>query len=334
MKFIDEVTIEVKAGDGGNGCCSFRREKFVPFGGPNGGNGGDGGDVIIKASKDVFTLLDLRYQQFYRAGRGQHGMGKDMDGKTGADVIIKVPVGSLIKDINSGELLADLVEAGAEVVVAKAGAGGRGNTAFASSTNRAPRRFEPGNPGEQRKCFIEIKLIADVGIIGFPNVGKSTFITRISAARPKIADYPFTTLTPNLGVVRNEKWGHFVVADLPGLIKDAHKGAGLGTKFLRHVERNKIFLHLVDGFEPKTGSIDKDFEAINKELFLHNPELKSKPQIVGINKMDLSPDPSVIKKAKEYFTSIHVPVFEISAIKGKGIDKLVESLAKQVRTNQ
>ena len=287
MKFIDEVKIRVIAGDGGRGCVSFRREKFIPRGGPNGGNGGKGGDVIALADPQLTTLLDLRYQKQYKAGRGEHGLGKDQHGRTGEDRIIKVPVGTIIRDVGSGELLGDLKEAQQQVVVAAGGRGGKGNAHFVSSTNRSPRFAQPGEPGEDKELEIELRLLADVGIIGLPNAGKSTLIAAISAVRPKIADYPFTTLVPNLGVVGYGEGKSFVVADIPGLIEGAHEGHGLGDKFLRHVTRTSLLIHLLD-----VSNIDEEdplaqWRTVNRELELFDSDLGQKPQIVVANKIDL-----------------------------------------------
>src|SRR5262245_40191498 len=283
MKFIDEVKIRVIAGDGGRGCVSFRREKFVPRGGPNGGNGGAGGDVVAVADPQLTTLLDLRYQKQYKAGRGEHGMGSDCHGRRGDDREIKVPVGSIIRDAATRELFADLKTPGERVVVAGGGRGGKGNAHFVTSTFRAPRFAQPGEPGEDRELEIELRLLADVGIIGLPNAGKSTLISAVSAVRPKIADYPFTTLVPNLGVVGYGEGKSFVMADIPGLIEGAHEGHGLGDKFLRHVMRTTLLVHLID-----TANLDEEdplaaWKTINRELELFDPDLGTKPQIVVAN---------------------------------------------------
>ena len=287
MKFIDEVKIRVIAGDGGRGCVSFRREKFVPRGGPSGGNGGTGGDVIAVADPQLTTLLDLRYQKLYKAGRGQHGMGSDCHGHRGDDRIIKVPVGTIIRDATTGELIGDLQATGERVIVATGGRGGKGNAHFVSSTNRSPRFAQPGEPGEERELDIELRLLADVGIIGLPNAGKSTLISVISSVRPKIADYPFTTLVPNLGVVGYDDKS-FVVADIPGLIEGAHEGHGLGHKFLRHVTRTSLLIHLIDGSQIDPEDPLKDWRTVNHELALFDPALAQKPQVVVINKIDLA----------------------------------------------
>lgn len=287
MKFIDEVKIRVIAGDGGRGCVSFRREKFVPRGGPSGGNGGHGGDVVAVADAQLTTLLDLRYQKQYKAGRGQHGMGSDCHGRRGDDRVIGVPVGTMIRDAATGELIGDLRAAGERVVVAAGGRGGKGNAHFVSSTNRSPRFAQPGEPGQERELDIELRLLADVGIIGLPNAGKSTLISAISAVRPKIADYPFTTLVPNLGVVGYDDGKSFVVADIPGLIEGAHQGHGLGHKFLRHVTRTSLLIHLIDASQIDAQDPLAGWNTVNHELALFDAELGDKPQIVVANKIDL-----------------------------------------------
>ncbi len=286
MKFIDYAKIYVKAGDGGRGCMSFRREKHVPRGGPNGGDGGRGGNIIFRAAKELNTLLDLRYQREYRAERGEHGMGSNMHGRDGIDMVVPVPVGTLIKDAESGQVIADLDHDGAEVIAAKSGWGGLGNSHFATSTRQAPRYAQPGEPGEEKWLELELKLLADVGLVGLPNAGKSTLISVISAARPKIADYPFTTLVPNLGVVKMEDLRSFVVADIPGIIEGAHTGTGLGFQFLRHIERTAILLHLVDISDTVTTDPVEDFEKITRELVLYSADLAGKTSVVAGNKHD------------------------------------------------
>src|SRR6266481_870239 len=287
MKFIDEVKIRVIAGDGGRGCVSFRREKFIPRGGPNGGNGGKGGNVIALADPQLTTLLDLRYQKQYKAGRGEHGLGKDQHGKTGEDRIIRVPVGTIIRDAGTDELIGDLKEAGQQVVVAAGGRGGKGNAHFVSSTNRSPRFAQPGEPGEDKELEIELRLLADVGIIGLPNAGKSTLISAISAVRPKIADYPFTTLVPNLGVVGYDDGKSFVVADVPGLIEGAHEGHGLGHRFLSHLERTHVLVHVIDISSTEGRDPVEDFRVITRELALFpgrdatGERLQDKPIVVA-----------------------------------------------------
>jgi GTP-binding protein len=324
MKFIDEVKIRVIAGDGGRGCVSFRREKFVPRGGPNGGNGGKGGDVIALVDPQLTTLLDLRYQKQYRAGRGEHGLGKDQHGKTGEDRIIKVPVGTMIREAGSGELIGDLKAAGEQVVVAAGGRGGKGNAHFVSSTHRSPRFAQPGEPGEDKELEIELRLLADVGIIGLPNAGKSTLIAAISAVRPKIADYPFTTLVPNLGVVGYGEERSFVVADIPGLIAGAHQGHGLGYKFLRHVTRTSLLIHLLDAAKIDEADPLADWKTINRELEFFDPELGKKPQIIVANKIDL---PEAKKNAKllgRKLPKSNQPLHVISAATTEGVPALVQ----------
>ena len=328
MKFIDEVKIRVIAGDGGRGCVSFRREKFIPRGGPNGGNGGKGGDVIALADPQLTTLLDLRYQKQYKAGRGEHGLGKDQHGRTGEDRIIKVPVGTIIRDVGSGELLGDLKEAQQQVVVAAGGRGGKGNAHFVSSTNRSPRFAQPGEPGEDKELEIELRLLADVGIIGLPNAGKSTLIAAISAVRPKIADYPFTTLVPNLGVVGYGEGRSFVVADIPGLIEGAHEGHGLGDKFLRHVTRTSLLIHLLD-----VSNIDEEdplaqWRTVNRELELFDSDLGQKPQIVVANKIDLPAGKNGAKLLAKKLPQDYQPLYTISAATTEGVQRLVQHVCR------
>jgi GTPase len=324
MKFIDEVKIRVIAGDGGRGCISFRREKFIPRGGPNGGNGGKGGDVIALADPQLTTLLDLRYQKQYKAGRGEHGLGKDQHGKTGEDRIIKVPVGTLIRDAGTGELIGDLKEAGQQVVVAAGGRGGKGNAHFVSSTNRSPRFAQPGEPGEDKELEIELRLLADVGIIGLPNAGKSTLIAAISAVRPKIADYPFTTLVPNLGVVGCGEGKSFVVADIPGLIEGAHEGHGLGDKFLRHVTRTSVLIHLLDASNVDEKDPLAEWRTVNRELELFDPELGKKPQIVVANKIDLPAGKNHANLLAKKLPTGCQPLHAISAATTEGVGALVQ----------
>jgi GTPase len=324
MKFIDEVKIRVIAGDGGRGCVSFRREKFVPRGGPNGGDGGGGGDVIAVADAQLTTLLDLRYQKLYKAGRGEHGMGKDCHGRRGADRVIHVPVGTIVRDARTEELIGDLNVAGQQVVLAAGGRGGKGNAHFVSSTNRSPRYAQPGLPGEEKELAIELRLLADVGIIGLPNAGKSTLISAISSVRPKIADYPFTTLVPNLGVVGYGDGKSFVVADIPGLIEGAHEGQGLGDKFLRHVTRTSLLIHLLDASKIAEDDPLADWNVVNRELELFDPELGKKPQIVVANKIDL---PEARNKAKLLETKLPKgsgPLRTISAASTEGVGALVQ----------
>jgi GTP-binding protein len=324
MQFIDEAKIHVKAGDGGDGCVAFRREKYMPKGGPSGGDGGHGGDVIFMADGQLSTLLDFKYHQHYKAQRGEHGMGSDCNGKNGEDLLLPVPVGTVIKDEDSHEVLADLKEAGQRFVAAKGGKGGLGNMNFATSTNQAPRQFEPGGVGEERTLRLELKLLADVGLLGFPNVGKSTFISRCSRAKPKVADYPFTTLIPHLGVVQLSDMRSFVLADIPGLIEGAAEGAGLGTRFLKHVERTRVLIHLLeispdDGREP-----ERDFDIINAELRKHDPALAERPQIVALNKIDLPDVRDLYPEVRDRFKARGIELAAISAATGEGIAPLLE----------
>ncbi|MBI4683691.1 MAG: GTPase ObgE [Nitrospirae bacterium] len=331
MQFVDYVKIHVKAGDGGRGCVSFRREKYVPRGGPNGGDGGRGGHIIFRATKELNTLLDLRYQREYRAKKGQHGMGKDMHGKNGEDRIIPVPVGTIIKDSETGEILADLNDEGIKTLIVKGGRGGLGNAHFATPTRQAPRFAQKGEEGEEKALIVELKLIADVGLIGLPNAGKSTLISVISSARPKIADYPFTTLIPNLGVVKGGDYRSFVVADIPGLIEGAHRGAGLGFQFLRHIERTSILLHLVDVSDMAQGDPIENLEKINKELELYSSKIMEKPQVVAGTKIDIAVDKDNLNKLQEYCRFKSISFFPVSAVTGKGIKKLLSYLTLKVR---
>jgi len=327
MQFVDYAKIYVKAGDGGRGCVAFRREKYVPKGGPSGGDGGRGGHIIFRASRELNTLLDLRYQREYRAKRGQHGMGKKMHGKDGEDRIIPVPVGTVIKDADTEEVLADLDSEGVEIIIAKAGRGGQGNAHFATPTRQAPKFAQPGEEGEEKNLVIELKLLADVGLLGLPNAGKSTLISVISSARPKIADYPFTTLTPNLGVVKLKDFRSFVVADIPGLIEGAHRGAGLGFQFLRHVERTSLLLHLVDASDmPETDPVE-DLKKVNKELELYSSKLLEKPQAVVGTKTDIAVDKKRLRKLAKYCKSKKIEFFPVSAATGKGIRELLRYLS-------
>jgi GTP-binding protein len=330
MKFIDEARIYVKAGDGGRGCVSFRREKFVPRGGPDGGNGGKGGDIIIRASENHRTLLDLKYKQHHRVKHGGHGKGADRTGRDSPDIEIIVPVGTMIRDSETGDIIADLAVDGETSVVAKGGAGGKGNAWFATSTNQAPRYAQDGIKGEERWITLELKLLADVGIIGLPNVGKSTFISKVSAARPKIADYPFTTLVPHLGVVRYGKLETFVIADIPGLIKGAHEGMGMGTRFLRHIERTSVLLHILDISHESHSDAWHDFETVNRELTLFSPSLIEKQQVVAINKIDLPITRDRIKKEFDIFKRNGIKVLAFSAITGEGIDSVINEITRKL----
>lgn len=327
MQFVDEVKIYVRSGDGGAGCVSFRREKFIPFGGPDGGDGGDGGDVIIEAAPGLSTLLDLKQRPHQKAERGRHGMGKDRHGASGDDLTIKVPVGTVIKDAETGEILADLSESRERVVILKGGRGGQGNARFKTSTNRVPRFAQPGEPGEEKCLRLELKLLADVGLLGFPSVGKSSLITKISAARPRIADYPFTTLVPNLGVVAYKNFRSFVVADIPGLIEGAHEGAGLGHRFLRHVERTRILLHLLDPCRTHDSDPIRDYEILNRELAQFDEDLAARPQVVVVNKIDLPDVRELITVMRPYFEERGISIFPISAVTGEGIPELLDEIA-------
>ena len=330
MHFIDQATIRVKAGDGGHGCIAFRREKFVPKGGPSGGDGGTGGSVWIVASKRLNTLYHLQFQREWKAGRGQHGMGSNCSGHDGEDITIELPVGSVIRDKATDDVIADLAEDGQRFLVARGGRGGWGNQHFATATRQAPRFAQDGNSGDERELFIELKLIADVGLVGLPNAGKSTLISVISAAKPKIADYPFTTLVPNLGVVSADDAQTFVVADIPGLIEGAHEGHGLGDQFLRHVERCSVLVHLVD--LSANEDPDVDAEVIARELALYSPLLANKPRIVCGSKLD-SLVPGNSEKLHAYAAKNGYPYHEISAVVGDGVRELVRMLARFVREN-
>lgn len=321
--FYDKAKIYVKGGDGGNGCIAMRREKYVPEGGPWGGDGGRGGSVIFRADKGLNTLVDFRYRKHFKADRGQHGMGKNMNGRSADDLLIRVPAGTIVRDADNDRVICDLVEDGQETVVARGGRGGRGNAHFASAERKAPRVAEKGEPGEEHNLALELKLIADVGLIGFPNAGKSTIISRVSAAKPKIADYPFTTLVPNLGVVRVGEDQSFVLADIPGLIEGAHQGVGLGHEFLRHTERTRVLVHVLDtsGGTEGRDPLD-DFRIINQELALYDPKLARHPQVIAANKIDLP-------EAQENLTRIQAElgatyeIFPVSAVTGQGLEALM-----------
>jgi len=325
--FIDYAKIYVKAGKGGNGAVAFRREKYVPKGGPAGGNGGNGGNVIFVADKNLNTLLDVRYKRKYIAQNGQPGGSSLKDGKNGKDVFIKVPVGTVIKDADTEEVLCDLDEDGKTFIAAKGGKGGKGNANFATPTNQTPRYAEPGKEGEEKYLILELKLIADVGLVGFPNVGKSTLISAISEAKPKIADYPFTTLEPNLGIVRYKDFQSFTVADIPGIIEGAHKGKGLGLKFLRHIERTKILLIMID---ITSENHQKDYKTLMSELEKYSKVLSKKKRIIGFSKADLV-DESAIKKIKKKKLDDNVPIVVFSAVSGFGIQELLDELWKQLQ---
>jgi GTP-binding protein len=331
--FIDEAIIRVKAGDGGNGCLAFRREKFVPRGGPSGGDGGKGGDVIMESSERHNTLVHFRFNPEYKGERGRHGEGSNKTGREGEDVVLKVPVGTIVYDADSGEKVHDFSSRDDRIVIARGGRGGRGNARFKTSTHQAPREHEDGRPGEERNLRLELKLLADVGLVGYPNAGKSTLISRISAARPKIADYPFTTLQPNLGVVMvgdapNEI--SFVVADIPGLIEGAHEGAGLGTQFLRHIERTRLLVHLVD-VSDASGRPDpvNDFEVIMGELKSFGTELENKPMILVASKCDVA-NKDKLAKLKRFAKKERLEMLVISAVTGEGVEKLEYAMAEKV----
>ena len=332
--FVDEVDIHVTAGDGGRGCLSFRREKYVPRGGPDGGDGGSGGSIFIVAAPTKNTLVDFRFHPEFKARSGQHGQGSNRTGYTGHDLDIEVPIGTLVfeKATPEGEphLLADLAEEGERVLVARGGRGGRGNAQFVSSTNRAPRRTEPGETGEERFLRLQLKLLADVGLVGFPNAGKSTLISRISAARPKIAAYPFTTLTPNLGVVTMSDDRSFVVADVPGLIAGAHEGHGLGDRFLRHVERTKVLVHLVDVSSASGRDSLDDFDVIREELRQFDPAVAAKPHIVAANKIDALDEPERLERLERHVAQLGLPFHRISGVTGQGVDALLESVWREI----
>src|SRR5438105_5722009 len=335
--FVDEVDIHVEAGNGGRGCLAFRREKFGPRGGPSGGDGGHGGSVYVVASPHINTLINFRFHPDFSADRGEHGMGSNRTGHGGADLELEVPIGTLVYEKSTdpnapNHLLADLAEEGQRVLVAKGGRGGLGNARFATSTNRAPRKVQPGEPGEIKDLRLELKLLADVGLVGFPNAGKSTLVARISAARPKIADYPFTTLTPNLGVVRLSEDRSFVVADVPGLIEGAHRGLGLGHQFLRHLERTKVLVHLVDvsgacGRDPVEG-----LDNVRRERGLVRPELAAKPQIVAANKIDAAglEQKDAIVALRRRATKLELPFLQISAVTGQGIPEVLEAMWRRL----
>ncbi|RKY72610.1 MAG: GTPase ObgE, partial [Candidatus Latescibacterota bacterium] len=312
--FVDEARIYVKAGDGGNGCVSFRREKFVPRGGPDGGDGGDGGNVIFRVDSNLRTLLDFHYQKHFRAERGGHGKGKQMTGKRGKDLIIRVPPGTVIKDAETGSVLADLTEDEQSQIIASGGKGGRGNARFATSVRQTPRWAEKGTKGEEKVLYLELKLIADVGLVGFPNVGKSTLLSKLSAAHPKIADYPFTTLEPTLGIVPVGKFGSFVMADIPGLIEGAHQGRGLGFRFLRHIERTRVLLFLIDS---TGGQAEENLQSLQKELALFNRNLLQKPYLVALTKIDLLPQGSILPAVDN---DQEVKPLAISSVTGEGLE--------------
>ncbi len=322
--FVDEAIVELFAGDGGNGCKAFRREKCVPLGGPFGGNGGRGANIIFKVDTGLNTLVDFRYKRKIKGDRGENGLGKGKHGRGAEDVVVLVPVGTVITDMETGLIIADLIKPNDEVIAAYGGRGGRGNMAFATRTNPAPDFAENGEPGEYRKVKLELKLIADVGLVGMPSVGKSTFISKVSASRPKIADYPFTTLKPNLGVVRTSDGRSFVLADLPGLIEGASLGHGLGIRFLKHIERTRVIIHIIDMSGYSGRNPYNDFEVINNELKSFSDKLLKKPQIVVANKMDM---PSARENLAEFKAKVDIPVYEMSAITGEGVNEILLKVA-------
>ncbi|MBI5558644.1 MAG: GTPase ObgE [Deltaproteobacteria bacterium] len=326
MAFVDEAKFFVKAGDGGNGCIGFRREKFVPKGGPDGGDGGNGGSVIIEASSRLASLIDFRYRSHFIAENGTGGKGKKQHGRKGGDLLFQVPVGSIIKDAESGEVLADLDHEHARFVVAKGGKGGGGNVHYATSTNRAPRKAGKGQPGEERWLRIELKLLADVGLIGLPNAGKSTLLSKLSAANPKVAAYPFTTLEPQLGVLPLAASGQCIIADIPGLIAGAHEGAGLGHRFLRHIERTHILLHVIDGSGMEADPLDQ-YHTLERELALYNEQLMDRKRLVLLNKIDLFETGDQLEMIRDRFRQEGIEVLPISAAVGEGLDLLKDRIA-------
>ncbi|HEX5445921.1 MAG TPA: GTPase ObgE [Pirellulales bacterium] len=328
--FIDDVTIRVKAGDGGNGCLAFRREKYVPRGGPSGGDGGRGGDVVLVASENYNTLLHFRFNPEHKAERGRHGEGSNRTGRDGKSVEAPTPVGTIVYDADTGEMLHDFTASGDRFIVAHGGKGGRGNARFATPTHQAPTEHEAGRPGEERRLRLQLKLLADVGLVGFPNAGKSTLISRISAARPKIADYPFTTLEPHLGVVSTEDQRSFVVADIPGLIEGAHTGHGLGMQFLRHIERTRILAHLVDVSESSGRDPVHDFEVIMEELRSFSEDLANKPMLLIATKIDAAQDPGRVASLARLAERRGLPFYRISSVTGEGIPALKRAMAEAV----
>ena len=332
--FVDQVKITVEAGNGGDGCCSFRREKFIPKGGPDGGTGGKGGDVVFRAVGNLSTLLDLRYQQLYRAEHGKPGSGQLKTGKSGQDCVIQVPVGTVVRDHETRVVLVDLTDDLQEFVIVRGGRGGLGNDHYKSSTNRAPRRADPGTPGKHRVLFVELKLLADVAIIGFPNAGKSTLISKISNAKPKIADYPFSTLVPNLGLVQVGNYQSFIAADIPGLIQDAHLGKGLGTRFLKHTERTRLLVHLLDFSIASDRDPIADYETIQNELKQFSEGLYGKPQILVANKVDHPEAVAKFAKYKERLEAINPDLFVCSSVTGQGLKELVYKIYDLLNEDQ
>jgi GTPase len=327
MHFVDEIRLHTKAGDGGRGCVAFLREKYRPYGGPSGGDGGEGGSVIFRADPQLTTLIDLSAQKHLRADKGENGKGKDQHGKNGQDLVVRVPLGTLVRDAETGELLADLNTPQAEVIAAKGGRGGKGNAFFATSTNRAPRFAQPGTPGEERQLLLELRLLADVGLVGFPNAGKSTLISVVSAAKPRIADFPFTTLTPHLGVVRYSEERSFVMADVPGLIEGAHEGHGLGIRFLKHLSRTSMLVHLLD-ISDLTRDPWHDYEIINNELACFEDSLAQRAQIVVVTKLDLPVTKERLPEVHAQFAKRGVSVFAISAVTREGVLALLHEIVR------
>ena len=330
--FIDFAEIYIKAGDGGDGAVSFRREKYIPNGGPDGGDGGTGGDVIFKADTGLRTLMDFRYKRKYIAQRGENGSKRNRSGKGGVNLEIKVPIGTLVKDKETGKIIADISCEGQEVIIARGGKGGAGNQHFATPTRQVPNFARNGSPGREFTAILELKLIADVGLLGFPNVGKSTLLSMVSSAKPKIDNYHFTTLSPNLGVVSLGEGESFVIADIPGLIEGAHEGAGLGHKFLRHVERTRLLIHVVDIAEIDGRDAISDFDIINRELEMYNPELAKRPQIIAANKIDVLYEPEKLERFKTEMEKREYKVFEISAATNQGVDELIRYTYEQLKT--
>lgn len=330
--FIDFAEIYIKAGDGGDGAVSFRREKYIPNGGPDGGDGGTGGNVVFMADTGLRTLMDFRYKRKYIAQRGENGGKRNMSGKGGVDLVVKVPVGTIVKDKDTGRIIADISREGQETIIARGGRGGAGNQHFATPTRQVPNFARSGNSGQEFTAILELKLIADVGLLGFPNVGKSTLLSMVSSARPKIANYHFTTLSPNLGVVSLGEGGSFVLADIPGLIEGAHEGAGLGHNFLRHVERTRLLIHVIDIAETDGRDAISDFDVINRELELYNPELAKRPQIIAANKIDVLYETDKLEKFRAEMEHRGYKVFEISAATNQGVDDLIRYTYEQLKT--
>jgi GTP-binding protein len=328
MKFLDEALITVQSGDGGNGCASFRREKYVAKGGPDGGDGGKGGDVLFRTTSRMHTLYNFHFKKHFRAERGQHGRGKNQSGKSGKDLIISIPPGTIVKDAETGHLLKEFVKSGESFLTVHGGKGGLGNQHFASSRRRAPRFAQEGEPGRTLSLKLELKLLADVGIIGLPNAGKSTLVSKLSSARPKVADYPFTTLTPSLGVVDSQETDPFVIADIPGLIEGAHRGAGLGTRFLRHVERNRFLLHLIDLSTVPSKEPLSPYHTVNEELRQFSASLSKKAQVIVLNKVDKSGTRAVAEQLRNALEPLNPDIWVISAIRGEGVEALKDHLAR------